>query len=56
MTFLLVQVAFVNLASLQILMWLVSRVVGVHEQTRHAKDFVNVKSLAREKPSACSLI
>ena len=81
MTFLFVQVAFVNLVSLQIVFrlmqlsflisvhliflsrgsvnkaltksftWLVCRVVDLHEQTRHANDFVIVKSLAREKPS-----
>ena len=46
----------VNKALTKYFMWLVCRVVGLHEQTRHANDFVNAKSLAREKPSARSLI
>ena len=41
----------VNKALTKSFTWLVCRVVDLHEQTRHANDFVIVKSLAREKPS-----
>ena len=46
----------VNKALTKSFTWLVCRVAGLHKQTRHANDFVNAKSLAREKPSARRVI